>query len=335
MTVAAAQRGTTTVSDKAVRKIAERVAAEAVSVSVPGAGAAKGSATVRGRRADVAVDVALRYPTPLPGAVRALQKHVTDRTHRLTGLDIAAVRIAVTALIPVPAAAKSVAPRNHSAPASAEPVVVSRTPLRWWSRRRLPMGLLTLAAAVACGALAFDLILVHTAHRPAALWRTHTLNWLSGHGPGEPSVVIGAGVLAVLGLLMITLALAPGRRGLLTLASPSPRLRAAVDRGAVAVLVRDAVGDTQGIGRVRVRVRRRTVAVRARLAFGDRAVARHQVESAAGRALEGCGLRRVPRLRVRVRPEAAWDPETEEGGGGVGHPVAVTADGRALEGANR
>ncbi|MFS8198286.1 DUF6286 domain-containing Asp23/Gls24 family envelope stress response protein [Streptomyces sp. CWNU-52B] len=327
-------RGTTTVSDKAVRKIAERAATEAV----PGAGtgATKGSAGVRGRRADVSVDVTLPYPTQLPETVRRLQEHVTTRTHELTGLDITRARIGVTALVPAPAAARTVSLEKSPVDTPAQPHSHGRTPLRWWSQRRLPVLLLTLAAAVACGALAVDLILVHAAHHPAAAWRTDTLHWLSRHGPGDTVVMACAGGVAVLGLLMIVLALVPGQRGLLTVTAPAPHLRAALDRSAVAALVRDSVGETRGIGPVKVRVGRRRVTVRAGLAFGDRALALDEARQAARRALEGCNLRRVPRLRVKVRPEAAWDPGTAaEAGGGAERPPTTGADDPALEGATR
>ncbi|WP_262059493.1 DUF6286 domain-containing Asp23/Gls24 family envelope stress response protein [Streptomyces sp. STR69] len=308
----AAQRGTTTVSDKAVRKIAERAAAEALADRGATAvhGVAKGSAGVRGWRADVAVDVALPYPAPLAETVRSLQEHVGARTRQLTGLDVARPRVGVTALTPLPADSVA-ATAQKGTPARVPTTATSgtRTPRRRWSQRRLPMTLVTLTAAVAAGALAFDMVMVHTAHRPAAAWRTGILHWMAGHGPGEPGVVVGSGLVAVLGLLLVVLALTPGHRGLLTVDCDA-RLGAAVDRRAVAALVRDAVAATAGIDAVTVRVRRRRVAVRARLAFGDRTTARDEAREAARRTLEDCSLRRPPRLRVAVRPQPSWDPAT-------------------------
>jgi hypothetical protein len=344
-------RGTLTVSDKAVRKIAERAATEAA--ASPGTGAMKGSAGVNGRRADVSVDVTLPYPAPLPEAVRRLQQHVTARTHQLTGLDISTARVGVTALVPVPATAATV-PLDKVSPdrLSKSEVFVDepsvdgnirspgavRTPRRWWSQRRLPTMLVTLAATVVCGALAVDLLLVHAAHRPPATWRTGTLDWLSQRGPGDPTVMACAAAVAVLGLLLIVLALAPGHRGLLTVTAPDPRLRTALDRTAVASLIRDSVGAARGIGPVKVRVGRHRVTVRAGLAFGDRSLAHDEVRRAAHRALAGCELRRVPRLRVKVRPDPAWDPgvtTTEESGGQGPFPTSAdTTTPSGPEGAN-
>ncbi|MFJ8278880.1 DUF6286 domain-containing protein [Streptomyces griseoviridis] len=304
----AAQRGTTTVSDKAVRRIAERAATEAL----PGtAGATKGSATVRGRRAEVAVEVPLPYPAPLADTARRVQDHVARRTAQLTGLDLRAPHIGVTSLTPARAESPPAdTPLAEDTPAGS----TGRTPLRWWSQRRLPMALLSLSAAVACGALAFDLVLVHTGHRPPAAWRTATLDWLSRHGPSATASTVGAVAVALLGVVLIVLAVTPGRRGLLTVTSGSPRLVTAVDRSALASLVEDAVRDTDGIGPVRVRAGRRRVTVRAGLAFGDRDRARCAVRDAARRVLEGCDLRRTPRLRVTVRPEPVWDDATAPAG---------------------
>lgn len=331
----AAQRGTTTVSDKAVRRIAEQAATEALAdrgATAAVRGIVKGGADVRGRRADVAVDVALPYPAPLAETVRRLQKHVGSRTRQLTGLDVARPRVGVTALTPLPADSTATAQKGTPAHVPTAAASGTRTPWRWWSQRRLPMTLLTLAAAVAAGALAFDMVMVHTAHRPAAAWRTGILHWAAEHGPGEPAVVVGSGAVAVLGLLLIVLALTPGHRGLLTVAC-DPRLGAAVDRRAVAALVRDAVAATAGIDAVTVGVRRRRVAVRAHLAFGDRTTARDAAREAARRTLENCSLRHVPRLRVTVRPQPSWDPATTPAPDGGAAP-GVQPTGTVLEGAN-
>lgn len=176
------------------------------------------------------------------------------------------------------------------------------------------------------------MVMVHTAQRPAAAWRTGILHRLAELGPGEPAVVVGSGAVAVLGLLLVVLALTPGHRGLLTVAC-DPRLGAAVDRRAVAALVRDAVAATAGIDAVTVGVRRRRVAVRAHLAFGDRTTARDAAREAARRTLENCSLRHVPRLRVTVRPQPSWDPATTPAPDGGAAP-GVQPTGTVLEGAN-
>ncbi|MHB9855835.1 DUF6286 domain-containing Asp23/Gls24 family envelope stress response protein [Streptomyces krungchingensis] len=304
----AAQRGSITVSDKAVRRIAERAATEALPAHrLP---AARGSATVRGRQAEVALAVTLPYPVPLARTVRHVQEHVAGRTRQLTGLDVPTPRVTVTALSPVRATPAAVSlvkgPATAADRSAVDPSAVGRTPRRWWSPRRLPTAVITLSAALSCGALAVDLIPVHTGHQPPSDWRTSALDRLSRHGPADAGAA-GAGG-ALLGLWLLTMAVAPGHRNLLTMTAPAPRRHLAVDRSAVAALVRNAASDTQGIGGVKVRVGRRSVTVRAGLAFGDSARAQADVTSAARRVLTSCALRRTPRPRVRVRPEAVWTP---------------------------
>ncbi|WP_031050295.1 DUF6286 domain-containing Asp23/Gls24 family envelope stress response protein [Streptomyces sp. NRRL F-5650] len=298
---APAGRGTTTVSERAVRRIAERAVTEAL----PGGNASRATgaaASVRGGRAELSLGAVLPYPPPLADTVRDVQRHVAARTGQLTGLDVASTRVTVTSLavprVPVPPAPEGDA---------------GRTPRRWWSERRVPVAVLTAVGAAACGALAFDMVQVHAAHRTAAAWRAGTVDWLSGHGPGDPAVVAAGVLTALLGVWLILLAVTPGRRHQSTVRAPAARVDAAVDRSVVRSLVRDAVADVAGTGAVRVRVRRRRVGVRAGLRFGDRARTRDAVGSAAGAALAACELRRVPRLRVTVVPEPVWRPPLDPG----------------------
>ncbi|MET7744524.1 DUF6286 domain-containing protein [Streptomyces sp. NPDC005385] len=296
----AAVRGTTTVSEKAVRKIAERAAAEAL----PGQlrPSARGSASVRGRTAVVSLGVTLPYPAPLAATAERVERHVTDRTGRLTGLRVRPARLTVTGLT---------GPARPSAPALTKPPASGRTPRRHWSARRVPAVGLALAVALGCGAVAVDVLRVHLAGRPAAAWRTGLLDTLEQRGPADLPVAFGI-VLAAAGLWLCVLALTPGRRGLLAAAPPG--LNAAVDRRAVASVIRDAVADVPGTEHVRVRVGRGRARVRAALAFGERDATAAAAVAAARRALDDCALRRAPRLRVTVRPTPAWQPPRPEAG---------------------
>ncbi|MEU8794148.1 DUF6286 domain-containing protein [Streptomyces sp. NPDC048643] len=303
----AAVRGTTTVSEKAVRKIAERAAAEAL----PGSSrpSARGSASVRGRRAVVSLGVTLPYPAPLAATAERVERHVTDRTGRLTGLHLEPARVTVTGLI---------GPARPSAATLAKPLASGRAPRRPWSARRVPAVGLALAAALACGAVAFDVLRVRLAGHPAAAWRTELLDTLERRGPADLPVAFGI-VLAAVGLWLCVLALTPGRRGLLA-AAPTG-LNAAVDRTAVASVIRDAVADVPGTGQVRVRVGRRRARVRAALAFGERDAAAEAAVAAAHRAMDACALRRAPRLRVTVRPTPTWQPPASEPGSPESRPT--------------
>ncbi|WP_198655276.1 DUF6286 domain-containing protein [Streptomyces geranii] len=315
---AAGQRGTTTVSERAVRRIAERAAVEAL--PGPGGGRApEASVSVRGSRAEVSLGVTLPYPAPLAETVSGLQKYVTGRTSRLTGLDVPYTRIGVTGLTPsaspgaIPAPATG-ASSGSPAQEAAQGAGKGRTPRRSWSRRRVPAGLLAALAAAGCGALAVDLVRVHTWHRAPEAWRVSAVDWLSGHGPGDPEVVIMGGLMVLAGLWTLLLAVTPGRRGRSTVHTPAARVHATVDRSAVEGLVRDTVGRTDGIGTVRVRARSRRITVRAGLVHGDRADAAAAATTAARDALTACHLRRTPRVRVTVAPEPGWQPLVRDKG---------------------
>ncbi|MFE2378723.1 DUF6286 domain-containing Asp23/Gls24 family envelope stress response protein [Streptomyces sp. NPDC059398] len=301
---APAERGTLTVADRAVRRIAERAAGEALP---PGdARVTRGSVTVQGRRAQVAVDVALPYPAPLDDAGSRIQRRVTDRTAALTGLAVPDARIHIRAL-----PARTTVTSEPGDAAGHQPHLPNRPhhshrPHRPWAERRIPAALLGLTAAAGCGLLLYDVVQVHAAHRAPARWRTGLLDQLAGHGPGDTVVTAVGAVAAVAGLWLLLLALTPGARRVLPMTPLSPELHAVLERRAVAVLVRDAVAAVPGITRVRTRVGRRRVTVRARLGFGDRATARREVTEAVTGTLTRCGLARPLRPHTRVTPAPHW-----------------------------
>ncbi|MEU5915136.1 DUF6286 domain-containing protein [Streptomyces sp. NPDC047141] len=292
----AAERGTTTITDRAVRKIAQRAAGEVLPPSL--AGAARGSARVRGRRAGVTLRVALPYPAPLSETARQVREHVADRTRELTGLDVPPPRLTVSRLA-----------TSAPAPAPAPPPGAVRPgPRYWWSARRVPTAVLLLAGTVVAATVTADVLRVRVLHHRPAAWRLRAVDWLSGHGPGDPAVTAGSLVAVALGVWLLVLALTPGLRRQLALGTAASGVRGAVDRKAVAALVQDAVDGVNGLTGVRVRVGRRRVLVRARLAFGERDDALRQAVAAAEGAVERCGLRRPPRCRVVVVPDPTWRP---------------------------
>ncbi|MEU8958434.1 DUF6286 domain-containing protein [Streptomyces sp. NPDC048518] len=324
MSTPAGERGSTTVADRAVRRIAEQAATEALAPDE--VRATRSAASVRGRRARVAVTVTLPYPEVLDDAGERVRSHVADRTHRLTGLAVPSPRIRVGGLRvrgaqdaePVPGgrAVEAVEAAEDGLGAGAG----GRRVRRPWGQRRLPVGALALLAALVCGVLLYDVLAVHAAGRAPARWRVDLLRWLTTHGPDSsawPGLVAALAVL-VLGVWLLVLAVTPGLRGRLPMREPVPELRATLDRRAAAALVRDAVSELPGVGRVRVSVGRRVVRVRAGLTFGQLDVARRAVRDVVERTVASWGTARQPRLRVRVAPEPVWrDPVGVDTGAGV------------------
>lgn len=300
----ARDRGTTTIADRVVRKVAEQAAREALTGSA--GRVCRGTASVRGHSAEVGVDIALGYRGVAGEAAQAVQEHVAERTVHLTGLRVPTPRISIRQLATIPGAPVLVADAAASRP--------RRTRGRSWSERRLPVAVLAVLALAVTAALLWDVGVVHLLGRAPAPWRGQMIDWLTGHGPATTPP--WAGTLAVAGLWMIVLALTPGRRSDLVMVGSDPGVRAVIGRRSASYLVRAAVSQVPGINGARVRVGRRRLTVRADLAHGDRSQALDGVTQAVTGAVQELGLASLPRTRVRVRPTVSWQPAStpkEEG----------------------
>lgn len=86
--------GVTTVSNRAVRRIAAQAARE-----VPGvAGPAHVDADISGDRTALEIRLPVRYPEPVGRVTDLCRDHLLRRTQELTGLDVSRVDIVVTEL---------------------------------------------------------------------------------------------------------------------------------------------------------------------------------------------------------------------------------------------
>ncbi|MFE6780638.1 DUF6286 domain-containing Asp23/Gls24 family envelope stress response protein [Streptomyces sp. NPDC057680] len=345
-----AERGTLTVADRAVRRIVRQAATEALGgagtareVSVARRGA---------REARVRVAVELAYPTDLAGQGERVRRHVMDRATALSGLAVSRADIAIASLsAPAPGTARDALGPRDAAPDRLGPTAGSgeavpdgavpdgavpdgavpdvgvtdegvtramdagvtdegvpahgTTPPRArrpWSGRRLPAAAAALVVATAAGAF-----LVRGARgglTPSSALRSVPLTdarW------------IGAGAaVAVLGVVLIVLALTPGMRRWLPLVRPDGDTRAAIDRASVGLLLRDAALGVDGVSRVEVRSGRGRRRVRVLVAHGSTDGARQAAEWSASAALSGIGLGRPGRLSVTSAPDKQWRPPKGE-----------------------
>ncbi|MFE0700890.1 DUF6286 domain-containing protein [Streptomyces sp. NPDC058872] len=296
------------IADRAVRKVLGRAVGEALP---PGGRVTRTSARVQGRRARTAVGVALRVDGAgsATRAVRAVRDHASARTERLTGLRLTRLRVDVTGLRlpgPVPSVPAQAAAPEEGRPAERQRRSAVRKPHRSWSPRRVPASVLAWSVALASGSVAYGAVQSGPRGGPADTWRPALAHAVVRYGPASTGVA-AALLTAALGALLIVLAVTPGHRGRWP-ASTAPELPATVDRNVIASLVREAVAAAPGVTRVRVRVGRRHVTVRAVLLFGDLPAASRMAERAAERALASCCLCRPPKPRVRVRPDVLWTP---------------------------
>ncbi|MFJ8806046.1 DUF6286 domain-containing protein [Streptomyces sp. NPDC102490] len=320
---APAERGRTVVADRAVRRIAERAAAE-TDLAGRRVRVTHGTAAVRGDRAAFSLDVRLPYPAVLGESGERVRGRTVDRVAELSGLTVRGATVRVQSL-----SADRTTPLPSPAPEDAPPGGRARRP---WSARRIPAALVALVAAGVCALLLYDVLSVHLAGRRPAGPRTDAVDWLATHGPGDTGVVAGGAVAAVLGAWLLCLALTPGLRGVLPMAPVPGRhvRRAVLDRTAAAELVRDAASAVPGVTHVRVRCGRRRVRLRARLAFGDRPTARAALRTTTDTTLTTLGLARPLKPRLTLRPTPHWHPPTTDGPPGA--PASGSAGVEAVRG---
>ncbi|GHJ25476.1 hypothetical protein TPA0909_70900 [Streptomyces albus] len=100
-------RGATLIADRAIRRIAQRAATEALA---PGkVEVVDASASVEGGRAHLSVSVALPYPTALEETSARVRRHVSERTSQLTGLPVAEADLRISRLVRHPSPARPTA----------------------------------------------------------------------------------------------------------------------------------------------------------------------------------------------------------------------------------
>ncbi|MCW2912847.1 MAG: hypothetical protein JWN52_915 [Actinomycetia bacterium] len=166
----------------------------------------------------------------------------------------------------------------------------------------------TLPAVVAAGALAAASILT-TAEVVAGLIhrRVHLLPvaWLTRFGHDthwhDPAAIVTAAIACLFGVLLIALALVPGRPRIIALTPRDPHTVIGITRTGLRRHLAAAATEIDGITRARVHLGRRLVRVKAASPLRDARGLSQQVHQAVtGRLDELAPLRRL-RVRVTVR----------------------------------
>ncbi|MFD7440156.1 DUF6286 domain-containing protein [Streptomyces sp. NPDC059909] len=176
---------------------------------------------------------------------------------------------------------------------------------RFWSKRRIPAGLLAVVVAAGTGLLLYDVVAVR-AERPAMAWRRSLADQLERWPLDNTWVLVGAGVAMALGVWLMVLAVTPGLRGLLPMRrdAADKDVRAGLDREAAALVLRDRATEVSGVQSVRVRMGRRRVGVRAVSHFRELDDVRADMDAVLGAAIRELGLAHPPALSVVVRRPA-------------------------------
>ncbi|MDQ0714953.1 hypothetical protein QFZ55_004405 [Streptomyces luteogriseus] len=180
-----------------------------------------------------------------------------------------------------------------------------RSERRFWSARRIPAALVALLSVAAIGLLLYDVVSVR-AGRSAMRWRRRLAEELATRPLDDTWVIVGAAVAMALGLLLFLLAVTPGLRRLLPMRQPTgipgaEEVHAGLDRGAVALVLRDRAVQVAGVRSARVAVGRRKVKARAEAHFRDLEEVRADLDATLGEAVTSLGLARQPALTVQVR----------------------------------
>jgi hypothetical protein len=170
---------------------------------------------------------------------------------------------------------------------------------RYWSVRRVVAAVVSAVLICATGLLLYDVAAVRSG-ASGMYWRRWLTGRLAEWPVGDVWVLVGACAAMALGLLLVMLAVTPGRRSLLPMRPDVPHVRAWLDRDAAALALRDRAMEVSGVCSARVSVGRRRAHVRARSHFRPVADVHHDLEAVLGTGLEDLGLARTPRLTVHV-----------------------------------
>lgn len=171
---------------------------------------------------------------------------------------------------------------------------------RFWSTRRLAAALVALVLLAATALLLYDVVAVRL-DRPGMAWRRTLADDLATRPLDDAWVRAGAALAVVLGLWLLACALTPGLRRLLPMRRETPHLRAALERSAAALVLRDRGMKVPGVQSVQVDVGRRRVRASAQCHFRDLDDVRADLDAALEDGIRRLGVARRHRLAVRVR----------------------------------
>ncbi|WP_333775590.1 DUF6286 domain-containing protein [Streptomyces sp. IBSBF 3136] len=152
---------------------------------------------------------------------------------------------------------------------------------------------------VAAGAALIDVVAVRAGRRAAA-WRREVADALATRPVDDVWMLTGAALAVVVGLWLVVLALTPGLRRLMPMRSPA-KVRAQLDRGSAAVLLRDAALRVPGVRTARIRMGRHRIRARVDVHFRAPQQVKTDLTAALGDERDRLALSHPPRIAVRVR----------------------------------
>ncbi|MGC5010983.1 DUF6286 domain-containing protein [Streptosporangium sp. DT93] len=193
--------------------------------------------------------------------------------------------------------ASGAVPRNASA---------DRAAIRAFRPRRVIPSVITATAMTALGLLVALEVVSALLRRPLRLVPyDRILPWASSTPWSDQRVMAGAGLIGLLGLLLVLLAIVPGRPTLVPVRTGTRKLLVGVHRRGFARSLARAAEAVPGIDRARVRLVGRTVRVRADAGTRDVAGLADVVREAVNARIDAFSPVRGHSVRVRLRGGAA------------------------------
>jgi hypothetical protein len=293
MSAPAAERGSLTVTDRAISHLAEHAARETLS-TWGGAGERVRVRLGHGRRTAHA-RVEVPYPHPAAGTAAKLSGHLAGRLDALADTRVRRVAVTITYIEPSPSRACAGAEQTTESPDHSLDAPAPTAPLP--RARRAPAAL---AALVLAAGAAFALTgVLERRYRHTGRLETWAES-IADARPGTVAVTLCAAALIALGLIALICALAPGRPRV-AMETGDPRLYATLSSGAIVDHLRHAVRELDPAAVVRVRGAR-TARIRISVPECDAETAgarARQIAALAPEKLAAPGLRVQPRLRTR------------------------------------
>jgi hypothetical protein len=171
-------------------------------------------------------------------------------------------------------------------------------------RRTLPAIITSALLLVAALLVATEVISAGFGHPMHLLPYEQVSRWAARTAWRDPWALLSSSVVTLAGLVLLCVALLPGRQRMVPLRTGDPDLVAGLSRRSLAAMLARAALRVDGVRDARAKLRRRRVTVTATTAMRDLPALSERVYDAVTAELDGLSPVRPLRVRARVRGPA-------------------------------
>ena len=251
-----------------------------------------------GQSASVSVDLTVAYPAPIRAVTEEVRSHIMSRVRELSGVQVTRVDITVTALH-----RRTPQPRRWPDEPQRRPVLLVAPAAVTHGPGRVGRGA---AARGRCGAGVVERGPVGQRRWPA--WVGAGQQWAAAQTWGSASMITVSVVVALLGLLLLVVALTPGQltgyrvQPAASADQASPRnTEVVMSRGAVGKLATAQANLVDGVDAASAVVTGRAVKLRVYTPSAHRSDVEHALTDRVSSALSAAGLSPMPTVTASVR----------------------------------